>query len=159
MFCPFCGEQDTKVIDSRLVAEGTQVRRRRSCPACHERFTSFEVAALEMPQVIKRDGRLVVFSEKNIRRGMVRAFQKSTDANDLIEQSVSDVLAHIRARGERELPSQHIGEIVLKVLKDIDPVAYIRYASVYLSFGSIADFQQLMDDLKEKPATKKTEVS
>lgn len=147
MFCPFCHEEDTKVADSRLVADGTQVRRRRSCPKCSERFTTFEYAVLEMPQVIKRDGRRVAFNEEKIRQGMVRAFEKSNDAVDLVDKATNQIINKIRSSGERTMPSSAIGDVVLTVLKDLDPVAYIRFASVYMSFVSIADFKNLIEDL------------
>lgn len=153
MFCPFCQEEDTKVADSRLVADGTQVRRRRSCPKCSERFTTFEYAVLEMPQVLKRDGRRVAFNEEKIRQGMVRAFEKSNDAAVLVDKATNLIISKIRASGERSLQSSEIGNVVLTVLQDLDPVAYIRFASVYMSFVSIADFKKLIDQLsatKEK---------
>lgn len=147
MFCPFCQEEDTKVADSRLVADGTQVRRRRSCPKCMERFTTYEYAVLEMPQVIKRDGRRVTFSEDKIRKGVIRAFEKSNDAADLVDKATARVIKLIRSSGERSLPSAAIGEVILKVLKDLDPVAYVRFASVYMSFVSIDDFKNLIENL------------
>lgn len=147
MFCPFCQEEDTKVADSRLVADGTQVRRRRSCPKCLERFTTYEYAVLEMPQVIKRDGRRVTFSEDKIRKGMIRAFQKSNDAALLVDKATAQVIKEIRASGERSIASSAIGDVVLKVLKDLDPVAYVRFASVYLSFVSVEDFKKLIENL------------
>ena len=150
MFCPFCQEEDTKVADSRLVADGTQVRRRRSCPKCLERFTTFEYAVLEMPQVIKSDGRRVTFSEDKIRKGMIRAFEKSNDASILVDRATSQVVKLIRASGERSLSSSAIAEVVLEVLKDLDPVAYVRFASVYLSFVSIDDFRRLIENLSHK---------
>ena len=149
MFCPFCHEEDTKVADSRLVADGTQVRRRRSCPKCSERFTTFEYAVLEMPQIIKRDGRRVAFNEEKIRCGMVRAFEKTNDAADLVDKATNLVINKIRASGERSLHSSAIGDVVLMVLKDLDPVAYIRFASVYLSFISVTDFKNLIDNLSK----------
>lgn len=147
MFCPFCHEVDTKVADSRLVADGTQVRRRRSCPKCSERFTTFEYAVLEMPQIIKRDGRKVTFSEEKIRSGLVRAFEKSNNSSILVEKATVAVVEKIRVSGERSLQSSIIGDIVLGVLRNIDPVAYIRFASVYKSFVSVSDFKDLIDNL------------
>lgn len=150
MFCPFCHAEDTKVADSRLVADGTQVRRRRACPNCSERFTTFEYAVLEMPQIIKRDGRLVSFSEMKIRSGMVRAFEKSGDSVQLVDRATNQVIKAIRASGERSMSSASVGSVVLEVLKDIDPVAYIRFASVYKCFESISDFENLISELSRR---------
>lgn len=149
MHCPFCHAEDTKVIDSRLVAEGAQVRRRRECLDCHERFTTFESAELVMPVVIKRDGRRKPFSIDNLRLGMLRALEKRPVSRDAVEESLIAIAQEIRRSGEREIDSQFIGELVMKELFRLDHVAYVRFASVYKRFKDVSDFRQTIDEMKE----------
>ncbi|HAS6731804.1 TPA: transcriptional regulator NrdR, partial [Vibrio parahaemolyticus] len=133
MHCPFCSENDTKVIDSRLVADGHQVRRRRQCLACSERFTTFETAELVMPKVIKSNGNREPFDEDKMVGGIQRALEKRPVSADSIELAISMIKSQLRATGEREVPSQMIGNLVMDQLKELDKVAYIRFASVYRS--------------------------
>src|SRR5262245_59922995 len=130
MYCPFCMAQETKVIDSRLVADGTQVRRRRECLECHERFSTFETAELIMPLIIKRDGRRKPFDLDNLRLGMLKALEKRPVSVDTLEEAISSIVQEIRRRGEREVESRLIGELVMKALYRLDHVAYVRFASV-----------------------------
>ena len=140
MFCPFCSEQETKVIDSRLVAEGQQVRRRRECVVCHERFTTFESAELVMPRVIKRDGSRELFNEDKLRAGLQRALEKRPVSTEKVEQCVLSLKSQLRATGEREVASELLGNLIMKALKELDKVAYVRFASVYRSFEDIREF-------------------
>ena len=140
MFCPFCSEQETKVIDSRLVAEGQQVRRRRECVVCHERFTTFESAELVMPRVIKRDGSREPFNEDKLRAGLQRALEKRPVSTEKVEQCVLSLKSQLRATGEREVASELLGNLIMKALKELDKVAYVRFASVYRSFEDIREF-------------------
>jgi transcriptional repressor NrdR len=140
MHCPFCEAQDTKVIDSRLVADGASVRRRRECADCGERFTTFEMAELIMPRVIKSDGTREPFNEDKLRSGLLRALEKRPVGIDAIEQAINQVKASLRATGEREVTSQLIGSLVMEQLKTLDKVAYIRFASVYRAFTDIREF-------------------
>ncbi|AXT39777.1 transcriptional regulator NrdR [Alteromonas sp. BL110] len=140
MFCPFCSEQETKVIDSRLVAEGQQVRRRRECMVCHERFTTFESAELVMPRVIKRDGSREPFNEDKLRAGLQRALEKRPVSTEKVEQCVLSLKSQLRATGEREVSSELLGNLIMKALKELDKVAYVRFASVYRSFEDIREF-------------------
>jgi transcriptional repressor NrdR len=140
MHCPFCSENDTKVIDSRLVADGHQVRRRRQCLACNERFTTFETAELVMPRVIKSNGNREPFNEDKMISGVMRALEKRPVSADAIELSISVIKSKLRATGERELPSEFIGNLVMEQLKVLDKVAYIRFASVYRSFEDVREF-------------------
>lgn len=140
MFCPFCSAQETKVIDSRLVAEGHQVRRRRECAQCHERFTTFESAELVMPRVIKRDGSREPFNEDKLRAGLQRALEKRPVSTEKIEQCVLSLKSQLRATGEREVSSQFLGNLIMNALKDLDKVAYVRFASVYRSFEDVREF-------------------
>lgn len=140
MFCPFCSEQETKVIDSRLVAEGQQMRRRRECVVCHERFTTFESAELVMPRVIKRDGSREPFNEDKLRAGLQRALEKRPVSTEKVEQCVLSLKSQLRATGEREVASELLGNLIMKALKELDKVAYVRFASVYRSFEDIREF-------------------
>ena len=140
MFCPFCSEQETKVIDSRLVAEGQQVRRRRECVVCHERFTTFESAELVMPRVIKRDGSREPFNEDKLRAGLQRALEKRPVSTEKVEQCVLSLKSQLRATGEREVASELLGNLIMKALKELDKVAYVRFASVCRSFEDIREF-------------------
>lgn len=140
MFCPFCSEQETKVIDSRLVAEGQQVRRRRECLVCHERFTTFESAELVMPRVIKRDGSREPFNEDKLRAGLHRALEKRPVSTEKVEQCVLSLKSQLRATGEREVSSEFLGNLIMTALRELDKVAYVRFASVYRSFEDIREF-------------------
>ena len=140
MHCPFCGTQDTKVIDSRLVADGASVRRRRECNHCHERFTTFETAELIMPRVIKSNGSREPFNEDKLRNGLLRALEKRPVSLEAMEQAINHIKSGLRATGEREIPSDVIGNLVMENLKQLDKVAYVRFASVYRSFEDIREF-------------------
>ena len=140
MHCPFCSEQETKVIDSRLVAEGHQVRRRRECTKCHERFTTFELAELVMPRVVKRDGSREPFNEDKLRAGLQRALEKRPVSTEKIEHCISKLKSSLRATGEREVKSEFVGSLIMDALKELDKVAYVRFASVYRSFEDIREF-------------------
>lgn len=140
MHCPFCGTQDTKVIDSRLVADGASVRRRRECNHCKERFTTFETAELVMPRIIKTDGSREPFNEDKLRSGLLRALEKRPVSLEVMEQAINNIKSSVRATGEREISSHTIGSLVMENLKKVDKVAYIRFASVYRSFEDIREF-------------------
>ncbi len=150
MYCPFCHAEETKVVDSRLVADGAQVRRRRECLDCHERFTTFETAELIMPLIIKRDGRREPFSIDNLRSGMLRALEKRPVSVDALEEALIAITQELRRRGEREIDSQLIGELVMQALYSLDHVAYVRFASVYKRFKDVSDFRQTIDQMKKK---------
>ena len=149
MFCPFCNADDTKVIDSRLVANGGQVRRRRECTVCGERFTTYELAELVMPRVIKTDGTRQSFDEDKLRAGLQRALEKRPVPIEQIEVSISEIKHFLQVTGEREIPSKIIGEEVMRQLRDLDAVAYVRFASVYRSFEDISEFQAELNRLNE----------
>lgn len=140
MFCPFCSAIETKVIDSRLVADGHQVRRRRQCLACNERYTTFESAELVMPKIVKRDGSREPFNEDKMRNGLVRALEKRPVSVERVELSINKVKSTLRATGEREVSSEMLGNIIMEQLKELDKVAYVRFASVYRSFEDIKEF-------------------
>lgn len=151
MHCPFCGTQETKVSDSRLVAEGDQVRRRRQCLSCGERFTTYETAELVMPRVVKGDGTRESFDQAKLRAGMMRSLEKRPVPSERIEASLEHIRQRIRARGEREIGARDIGEEVMRELKRLDQVAYIRFASVYRKFEDVAEFRAEIDRLTQEP--------
>ena len=140
MICPFCMAHDTRVIDSRLVSDGYQVRRRRECAQCHERFTTFEAAELVMPRVVKRDGSREPFNEEKLRSGMLRALEKRPVSTETIELSIHRIQSKLRATGEREVKSELLGNLIMAELREMDQVAYVRFASVYRSFEDIKEF-------------------
>ena len=140
--CPFCGNSETKVIDSRLVAEGDQVRRRRECLSCGERFTTFETAELVLPRVIKTNGSRQPFDEDKLRNGMLRALEKRPVDLETIESTINRIKHKLRATGEREVKTRDIGELVMNELRELDDVAYVRFASVYRSFQDINEFKE-----------------
>jgi|TARA_B110000908_G_scaffold34217_1_gene40963 transcriptional repressor NrdR len=140
MYCPFCATDDTKVIDSRLVSAGHQVRRRRECLGCHERFTTFESAELVMPRIVKRDGSREPFNEEKMSNGLLRALEKRPVSTEQVELSINTIKSQIRATGEREVTSEMLGNLIMEQLKELDKVAYVRFASVYRSFEDIREF-------------------
>ena len=148
MHCPFCSHTDTKVIDSRLIAEGSQTRRRRECPDCGERFTTFESAELLMPKIIKsRDDMREPFNEQKLREGLYRALEKSPVGEEEVETLIEDIKKDIRSYGEREVRSRLIGEVIMKRLRRLDEVAFIRFASVYRRFEDITEFSEEVEKL------------
>lgn len=140
MYCPFCSYTETKVIDSRLVADGEQIRRRRECGQCGERFTTFESAELVIPGVIKQNGTRQPFNEEKLRAGILRALEKRPVGVEEIDACVVRIKNKLRHTGERELPSRKVGEFVMDELRQLDQVAYVRFASVYRDFKDIAEF-------------------
>lgn len=149
MHCPFCGADDTRVIDSRLVADGGQVRRRRECAVCGERFTTFETAELVMPRLVKSDGKREPFDENKLRAGMLRALEKRPVSMEALEAAISRIMHRLRASGERELPARELGEAVMEELRQLDDIAYVRFASVYRSFQDISDFRAEVERLEK----------
>jgi transcriptional repressor NrdR len=150
--CPFCGHEDTKVIDSRLVSEGEQVRRRRECIACGERFTTFESAELLMPRVIKRNGSREPFDEEKLRAGLQRALEKRPVSVEQVETAINHIKHRLRSLGEREVPSRRIGDEVMSELRGLDAVAYVRFASVYRDFKDIDEFRAEIERLTQDRA-------
>lgn len=149
MHCPFCTNPDTRVIDSRLVSDGNQVRRRRECAACGERFTTYEMAELVMPKVIKQDGSRQPFDEQKLRAGIMRAMEKRPVSTDAIEESIAQIMSQLRATGEREIAVKIIGEMVMEALRELDDVAYIRFASVYRRFKDVREFRATLDSMED----------
>lgn len=141
MHCPFCTHPDTKVIDSRLVAGGEQIRRRRECISCGERYTTFETAELVMPRIIKQTGTREPFDENKLLAGIQRALEKRPVSIEDIDAAMTRIKQQLRATGEREVPSRQLGEWVMAELRDLDEVAYVRFASVYRSFKDLDEFR------------------
>lgn len=150
MRCPFCTEDDTKVIDSRLVSNGNQIRRRRECQSCSERFTTYEVAELLMPRIIKTNEVREPFNEDKLRAGVAKALEKRPVSVEQVDAAVNEIKHALQSMGEREVVSMKLGELVMAQLKAIDHVAYVRFASVYRSFQDLDEFRQEIDRLSEE---------
>ncbi len=152
MRCPFCGAQDTKVVDSRLHGDGDQVRRRRQCTVCKERFTTYETAELNLPRVVKSDGRRVNFDGRKLRAGMDRALEKRPVPTEAVDAAVNHITRKLMSRGDSEVPSKLIGELVMEELKALDQVAYVRFASVYRQFEDVQAFSEEVERLRQEPS-------
>ena len=147
MHCPFCFAEDTKVVDSRLVADGCQVRRRRRCLSCDERFTTYERAEIQLPRLIKSDGSREAFDEQKLRHGVQKALEKRPVSVEQIEAALHRVTRHLQSIGDREVPSRVLGEAVMDELRRLDHVAYVRFASVYRDFQDLKEFRAEIDRL------------
>ena len=150
MHCPFCEHSDTRVIDSRLQGEGDQVRRRRECQSCKARFTTYETAELSLPRIVKGDGRRETFSDTKLRTGILKALEKRPVPIERVENSINQVKRRIREGGEREIEAVKIGEMVMDMLRDLDQVAYVRFASVYRSFEDLRAFLEEIERLENE---------
>lgn len=150
MHCPFCGALDTKVIDSRLVAEGDQVRRRRECITCSERFTTYETAELVMPRIIKQNGVREPFDDGKLHAGLMKALEKRPVSIEKVDEALNRIRHKLRASGEREIPSRLVGEEVMRELRQLDEVAFVRFASVYRSFKDLNEFRAEIDRLSSE---------
>lgn len=148
MYCPFCQHENTRVIDSRVSDDGATIRRRRECEKCSERFNTFETAEIKLPAVVKSDGRREAFDERKLRTSLDRALQKRPVASDRVDTAVRAVLDDLRRSGEREVPSLRVGELVMRELKKLDQVAYVRFASVYRSFEDVQAFREEIEKLE-----------
>ncbi|MBN2864784.1 MAG: transcriptional repressor NrdR [Thiotrichales bacterium] len=147
MHCPFCNAPDTKVVDSRLATEGVQVRRRRECLNCSERFTTYESAELSLPRVVKSDGNREKFDDGKIRRGLIKALEKRPVESDAIDNVISQMTKRLMSAGVREIPSSQLGEWLMEYLRELDQVAYVRFASVYRSFQDVNAFREEIEKL------------
>lgn len=147
MRCPFCGTPDTQVVDSRLNEEGNSIRRRRRCPACAKRFTTYEMAELHLPQVVKQNGNREEFKREKLRLSFTRALHKRPVPTEYVDKALDRIVQKILGLGVREVPARLLGETVMQELKQMDQVAYIRFASVYRSFSDVDDFHNAIRDL------------
>jgi len=160
MHCPFCQHEDTRVIDSRLTEDGATVRRRRECPACGERFNTFETAELKLPAIVKSGERREAFDERKLRVSFERALQKRPVASEAVDAAVREIINDLRRSGEREVPSRQVGELVMRELKKLDQVAYVRFASVYRKFEDVQAFLEEIAKLEhDLPELEKLQLS
>lgn len=152
MRCPFCGSMDTKVIDSRLAGEATQVRRRRECLDCGDRFTTYETAELVMPRIVKSDGTREPFNQDKLLTGILRSLEKRPVDTDSVESAISRLQHRLQSCGEREIPARQLGEWVMEELRNLDQVAFVRFASVYRSFQDVSEFRDEIERLEKQPS-------
>lgn len=158
MYCPFCNHEETKVIDSRLASEGQQIRRRRECLKCEERFTTFESAELVMPRIIKNDASREPFDEQKFRNSLLKALEKRPVSSEALDAAVVHVCQKLRAMGEREVASRQVGELAMEELHHLDEVAYVRFASIYRSFQDIDAFREEIDRMRHRRSREATEA-
>ena len=156
MHCPFCSAPDTRVIDSRLSNDGDQVRRRRECVSCNERFTTYESAELNMPRIVKQDGSRMPFKQEKLCTGVMRALEKRPVSTEQVDEAINRITHQLLAAGEREVSSAMIGNLVMEELLALDQVAYIRFASVYLDFSDVNAFRDVIEKIEKSKAIKKT---
>jgi len=155
MKCPFCKNDDTQVIDSRVSDDGETIRRRRRCAGCSKRFTTYETVELRMPQVVKQDGSRIEFDLDKLRTSFMRALHKRPVPTSLVDEAVATITQNLLALGEREIASRRIGEMVMRELHKLDQVAYIRFASVYKSFQDVDDFRDAIKEVQKPIGSKK----
>jgi len=158
MHCPFCNHEETKVIDSRLAGEGQQIRRRRECLKCAERFTTFETAELVMPRIVKNDASREPFDEQKLRNSMLKALEKRPVASEALDAAVARICHKLRALGEREVASRHVGELAMEELHSLDEVAYVRFASVYRAFQDVDAFREEIERMRHRRSRAETEA-
>ncbi|KMQ80788.1 Ribonucleotide reductase transcriptional regulator NrdR [Candidatus Burkholderia pumila] len=155
MRCPFCRHEDTQVVDSRVSEDGAAIRRRRRCPACDKRFTTYERVELALPSVVKKDGSRVEFDRRKIMASMQLALRKRPVAADAIDAAASRIEYQLLGTGEREIQSERLGELVMNELRQLDTIAYVRFASVYKRFEDVSEFEDVLDEFR-RSAPKKT---
>ena len=149
MKCPFCNNTETQVKDSRPTEDGSAIRRRRLCPACGSRFTSFERVQLRDLTVIKKDGKRAVFSRDKLANSILTALRKRKVDTERVEKLISGIVRRLESSGEVDIPSHMIGQLVMESLSEIDQVAYVRFASVYKNFREVQDFENFLGELKD----------
>ena len=155
MKCPFCGSDDTQVIDSRVSDAGDSIRRRRKCTACQKRFTTYETVELRLPQVVKTNGNRADFDTDRLRVGFARALHKRPVPTEFVDAAIDRIVQRVLSLGEREIASRQLGEMVMEELYRLDKVAYIRFASVYRSFQDVSDFRDAMKEVEAVRPPKK----
>jgi transcriptional repressor NrdR len=149
MKCPFCGHDDTQVKDSRPNEDDTAIRRRRACVGCNQRFTTIERVQLRELTILKADGRRVPFDRDKLARSIRIALRKRPVQEEKIERVVNGLVRQLEASGEADIPSKQLGELVMEVLRDVDAVAYVRFASVYRDFQEVRDFESFLGEMEE----------
>jgi transcriptional repressor NrdR len=150
MRCPFCGNQDTQVVETRESDEGDVIRRRRRCGNCDKRWTTYERAELQIPAVVKKNGARVDYTRDKLRSSLLLALRKRPVSAEAVDSAIEHIEARLIATAEREVPSSFIGELVMRELKKLDKIAYVRFASVYRSFESVGEFQDVLDEVVKK---------
>lgn len=148
MRCPFCRHEDTQVVDSRVADDGAAIRRRRRCPACDKRFTTYERVELSMPAVVKKDGSRTEFDRRKIAASMQLALRKRPVAADAIDAAVARIEYQLLGSGEREVRSERLGELVMAELRELDKVAFVRFASVYRRFEDVSEFEDVIGEFR-----------
>ena len=154
MRCPFCGHEDTQVLDTRSSTEASAIRRRRKCPACDKRFTTYENVDLKMPRLVKKDGSRTEFARDKLIGSMMLALRKRPVATEALEAAVQRIEDRLRSLGEREVPTSRVGDLVMRELAKLDKIAYIRFASVYRSFETPEEFREAVQEVKTKKRRK-----
>ena len=150
MKCPFCQHDETQVLDTRVSEEGDSIRRRRRCASCEKRFTTFERIELLMPSIVKKNGSRTEFESAKLRGSLMLALRKRPVAAKAVDAAIQRIEEKIRSSGEREVASDHIGELVMRELKGLDKIAYIRFASVYKSFEDVTEFQDAIAEVGQE---------
>ena len=148
MKCPFCGHAETQVVETRVSEEGDSIRRRRQCAACEKRFTTYERPEVNFPSIVKKDGRRIEYEREKLRASFNLALRKRPVSTEQVDSAIERIEERMLSQGARELPSSRLGEWVMRELKKLDKVAYIRFASVYRSFEDIDDFKTLVDEVR-----------
>lgn len=146
MKCPFCRNDDTQVLDTRLSEEGDAIRRRRRCNKCEKRFTTYERIELTMPYIVKKNGSRCDYDAKKLRASLMLALRKRPVSAAAIDSAIDHIAERLLTSGEREVPSVQVGELVMRELKRLDKIAYIRFASVYKSFEDVAEFRDMIEE-------------
>ncbi|NRB70853.1 MAG: transcriptional repressor NrdR [Xanthomonadales bacterium] len=159
MWCPLCNHPETRVVDSRLTRDGMQIRRRRECLNCNNRFNTFEAPELKAPRIIKSDGVREAFSEAKLRKGMLLALEKRPVETREVERAIRRLLRDISGVEDAEIPSSLLGEWVMRELRDLDQVAYVRFASVYRRFEDVQAFRDLIEGLEQAPEADQRQIS
>ena len=154
MRCPFCGHEDTQVVDSRSTPEASSIRRRRKCPSCGKRFTTYERVDLKMPRLVKKDGGRVEFDRDKLAGSMKIALRKRPVATEALDAAIARIEEKLRSLGEREVPTTKVGDMVMRELARLDTIAYIRFASVYRSFETPEEFREAVQEVKSKKRRK-----
>jgi transcriptional repressor NrdR len=152
MRCPFCRHEDTQVVDSRVSEDGAAIRRRRRCPACDKRFTTYERVELAMPAIVKKDGSRTEFDRRKIMASMQLALRKRPVAADAIDAAVARIEYQLLGSGEREVRSDRLGELVMGELRELDKVAFVRFASVYRRFEDVSEFEDVIEEFRRAGA-------
>ncbi len=156
MRCPFCHSEDTQVLDTRASEEGDSIRRRRRCSACDKRFTTYERIELAMPVIVKKNGSRTEFEPAKLRASLMLALRKRPVSADAVDAAIQRIEEKLRSSGEREILSGQIGELVMRELKRLDKIAYIRFASVYRSFEDVAEFREAIDEFDADTKARKS---